>query len=61
MHNHVIVNAVSRQYLGVQQRNTNNARHLNEEQLQPQQTPNTTTRTEENNRETTEGSTNVKI
>jgi len=28
---------------------------------QPQQTPNPTTRTKENNRETTEGSTNVKI
>jgi hypothetical protein len=43
----------------VQQRNTNNARHLNEEQLQPQQALDPTTRTEKNNRETTEGNTGV--
>jgi len=40
---------------------TNHPRNTNEEQLQPQQTPNPTTRTKENNIETTEGSTNVKI
>jgi hypothetical protein len=36
------------------------ARHLNEEQLQPQQALDPTTRTEKNNRETTEGNTGVR-
>jgi hypothetical protein len=44
----------------VQQRNTNNARHLNEEQLQPQQALNPTTRTKNNDRKTTEGSAGVR-
>jgi hypothetical protein len=38
---------------------TNHPRNTNEEQLQPQQTPNPTARTEENNRETTEGNAGV--
>jgi hypothetical protein len=44
----------------VQQRNTNNARHLDEEQLQPQQALNPTTRTETNHGETTENNAGVR-
>jgi hypothetical protein len=39
---------------------TNHPRHLNEEQPQPQQALDPTTRTEENNRETTKNNTGVR-
>jgi hypothetical protein len=39
---------------------TNQPRNTNEEQPQPQQTPNTTTRTKNNDRKTTEGSAGVR-
>jgi SET domain-containing protein len=39
---------------------TNQPRNTNEEQPQPQQTPNTKTRTENNDRKTTENNTGVR-